>query len=343
MKAAVIREHGGPEVIRVEDLPDPTPRAGEVLLDVHAAGLNHLDLWVRKGGRSELAFPHVLGTDAAGVVEAVGDGVAGVSPGDEVLVYPGVCLRCPQCAEEDLLLCEDFGIVGLATQGVFADKAVLPARCVVPKPADWAFPEAAALVVAYLTAWRMLTTRANLRPGQTVLIHGIGGGVALAGLQIARLLGAEIVVTSSSNDKLSRARQLGAHHTLNYQLCGDPANALLETLDGRKVDVAFDSVGAATLPMDLDLVRRGGTIVNCGVTTGAQAELSIQKIYWNQLNVLGSTLGTHSELRAMLRAFEINNVKPVIDRMYPLAQIRDATERMDNGEQMGKIVLTMKS
>jgi len=342
MKAAVIRGHGGPEVVRVEGLPEPQPGRGEVVVAVRAGALNHLDIWVRKGGRTELEFPHVIGSDAAGVVAAVGEGAEGVEVGQEVVVVAGFgCGACEFCARGEVSLCAEFGIIGLSRPGVFAERAVVPAGNVAPKPAGLDFGQAACLGVAYGTAWRMLFTRAALRPGETVLIHGIGGGVALAALQFVKAAGARAIVTSSSDEKLEKARHLGADGAINYHSTPDVAAAAREMTDGRGADVAFDSVGAATWPADFAAVHKGGRIVLCGVTTGAEAQVNLQALYWNQLTVLGSTFASKDDFLGMLRTVEAAGMEPVIDSTVPLEELADAHRRMETGEQFGNIVVTI--
>ncbi len=341
MKAAAIKRHGDVDVIGIQDLPAPSPGPGEVVLDVRAAALNHLDIWVRKGGRIEIPLPHVLGSDAAGVVSAVGEGVETPAEGDEVVLNPGLsCMRCDRCLAGEHSLCESYGIVGFMRWGTFAEKVAVPAVCCRPKPSHLDWSAAAALPLDHLTAWRMLFTRARLQPGETVLIHGIGGGAALAGLQLAALAGAEVIATSSSNDKLSRAIDLGAAHTINYT-DADVAAVARDLTGGRGVDVVFDAVGAATWPINFAAVRRGGRIVHCGVTTGASAEVSIQQLYWNQISVMGSTMGSQSEFTRMLEAIGAAELSPVIDTTGPLEQINHLTGRMEAGQQFGKLVLTV--
>lgn len=340
MKAAVIHEHGPVEAITVADVPRPHAGPGEVLIEVRAAALNHLDVWVRTSERFELEMPHVLGSDASGVVAEVGHGVCGVCEGDEVVLNPGLsCGRCDFCRAGRNSLCESFGIVGASRPGTFAEFVAAPAANVLPKPESLGFEQAAGLGIAYLTAWRMLMTRARLRAGETVLIHGIGGGVAVAGLQLAKLAGAEAIATSSSDDKLRRAVELGADHTINYRATQDVAARVREITGGRGVDVAFDTVGAATWQADFAAVRRGGRIVLCGVTTGAAAQTDLQALYWNQLTILGSTLGSHEDFRQLLRAVGSGRLGPVIDSVVPLARARQAARRMEEGKQFGKIIL----
>ena len=344
MKAAVIREHGENERVVIEQVADLKPAPGEVVMEVYASALNHLDIWVRKGRPGlNLSYPHVLGSDACGVVVELGAGVTGIAPGDEVILNPGVssgkgeyCYRGQQSEDPA------FGIFGLSRPGTHSEKVAVPAGNLLPKPTHLSDEEAAALPLAYLTAWRMLMTRAALVPGETVLIHGIGGGVALAGLQLAKMASAEVIVTSSSDDKLARARDLGADHVINYKTTPAVAAAVKEMTKGRGVDIAFDTVGAATWPINFEAARRGGRIVHCGVTTGATVQANISALYWNHLSVLGSTMGSHEDFRQMVKAVSNAKMKPVVDSVFPLEQARDALARMEAGDQFGKIVLKMK-
>lgn len=341
MNAAVIHEHGGLDRIRIERVSEPEPVGDEVVLKVHSAGLNHLDIWVRKGRPGlEVAMPHILGSDASGVVMAIGSNVKDINIGDEVILNPGIsCGSCEYCNRGEQSECSSFGIVGLTRPGTFAEQIAVPAQNVCHKPEHMNFDEAAAFVLSYLTAWRMLITRAQLKPGQTVLIHGIGGGVALSALQLAKLTGAEVIVTSSSDEKLSRSTQIGADHTINYEAVNDVAKDVKDITNGAGVDIVIDTVGAATWPIDFSAVRRGGKIVLCGVTSGSQADTNLQMLYWNQLTIMGSTMGSHNDLRQMLQAVKIAKFKPVIDSVISLENTRDAINKMEAGEQFGKIVL----
>jgi NADPH:quinone reductase-like Zn-dependent oxidoreductase len=344
MKAAVICKHGDLDCVRVDEVPDPRPAEDEVILEVRSAALNHLDIWVRKGRPGMgLPMPHVVGSDAAGVVAEVGSRVSSVEVGQEVMVNPGVsCGVCEFCLRGQQSECSSFGILGLSRPGTFAERVAVPAGNAHPKPPHLDFDEAAALNLDHLTAWRMLMTRARLAPGEAVLIHGIGGGAALAGLQWCKLIGAEVIATSSSDDKLARARKLGADHTINYRAVQDVAKAVKEITSGRGVDIAFDAVGAATWPLDLAAVRRGGRIVICGVTSGAMAETNLQRLYWNQLTILGSTMGSAEDYRQMVVAVNASRLKPVIDSVEPLDRAKEAMGRMERGEQFGKIVLRVR-
>ncbi|MCU0917340.1 MAG: zinc-binding dehydrogenase [Planctomycetes bacterium] len=342
MKAAVIREHGDLDVLRVQDIDAPRPGAGEVALKVLCAGLNHLDIWVRRGRPGvKLQMPHVLGCDAVGIVTAVGPGVTSPKAGEQVILNPGLnCGDCEFCRRGEHSLCASFGIVGLVRSGTFAEQVVVPAGNCWPRPSHLSDEEAGVLALTYVTAWRMLMTRAHLKPGETVLIHGIGGGAAVSTLQFAKLVGAEVFVTSSSDDKLRHARDLGADHTLNYRK-ENVVSWVQDQTGGRGVDVAVDTVGAATWPLDFASIRKGGRIVLCGVTTGAKAESDLRTLYWNQLTILGSTMGSGEDFRQMLRAVTANRLKPVLDQIFELEQIREAMERMETGMQFGKIALRL--
>ncbi|MEW6355430.1 MAG: zinc-binding dehydrogenase [Planctomycetota bacterium] len=340
MKAAVIHENGGLDCVRIEEVPDPKPGEGEVALKVRAAALNHLDIWVRKG-RPGVALkpPHVLGSDASGVVAEIGPGVTNVKIGDKVVLNPGLsCGECTHCLSGEHSQCFSYGIIGMSRPGTFAEKVAVPATSLYQKPEHLSFEEAS-FTLSYLTAWRMLMTRARLIVGETVLIHGIGGGVALAALQLAKLAGGEVIVTSSSDEKLQRAKELGADYTINYIKTPDLADAAREITSGRGVDIAFDTVGAATWPIDIEAVGRGGRIVLCGVTSGAKAETNLQAVYWNHITILGSTMGSHGEFHQLMQTVNTTKLKPIIDSVYPLADAKKAMARMEASEQFGKIVL----
>jgi NADPH:quinone reductase-like Zn-dependent oxidoreductase len=339
MKAAVIHQHGEVDCIRVEEVPEPVPAAGEALVEVRAAALNHLDVWVRRGGRAKLAMPHILGSDAAGVVAEVSPGMEEPSVGAEVIIDPCLsCGRCEACRGGRQSYCRDFGIVGMSRPGTFARFVALPASCLRPKPAHLGFVQAAALGLAHVTAWRMAVSRAGLQAGETVLIHGIGGGVALAALQIAKMLSAVAIVTSSSDEKLSRATALGADHTIHYRK-ENVAERVKALSGGRGAEVILDTVGAATWETNFAAAAPGARIVHCGVTTGPATSVNVQALYWAQFTVMGSRLGTAEDFRRMLEAVEAAGLAPVVDSTFPLEDVRDATARMEKGEQFGKIVL----
>lgn len=329
MRAACIRGHGGPEAVEVADLPPPIDRAGWVRVRVRAAALNHLDLWVVKGGRAALAFPHVIGSD-----------LCGDAGGRRVVANPGVsCGRCGRCLAGETSECVSFGLLGLQHPGVFAEEALVPEASLAEAPSHLSDEEAAALSLSHLTAWRMLFSRARLAPGETLLVHGVGGGVAAAAVQMAAAAGARVLVTSSSDAKIERAlRDLGAASGVRHDR-EDVAAAALRFSGGEGVDVVLDTAGAATYPASLAALRKGGRLVLCGVTTGPNPPADLQTVYWKQISVLGSTMGTPFEYRAMLRFVEARRLRPLVDQIFPLAKARAAEERLAAGAQTGKIVL----
>jgi NADPH:quinone reductase-like Zn-dependent oxidoreductase len=339
VKAIRLHEPGGLEVLRYEEVPTPTPGPGEALVRLRAAALNHRDVFIRLGRQLTDAMPFTPGSDGAGVVEAVGEGVANVQPGDEVVIYPVVPDNtCPACLAGQQSLCESFQILGGPRDGTYAEYIVMPALNIYPKPKALSWEEAAAFPLAGLTAYRMVVSRAEVRPGELVLIHGIGGGVATFALQFAKAAGATVIVTSSSDQKLARAEGLGADHMINYAATDWRAEVRRLT-NGRGVDVVVETVGAATWAGSLEAVRKGGRVAICGATTGTMAESNLRQIYWHQLTVIGSTMGTHAEFGQMLRLLEAGKVKPVVDTVMPLAEAGRAHQRMEEQGQFGKIVL----
>ncbi len=299
MKAVVIYKNGDLDCVKVENVAEPKPDRNEVLVEVRSAALNHLDLWVIKGRLGvKLEKPHILGSDASGIVIQTGSDTHGFKIGDEVLINPGlVCGCCDFCQKGEQSLCSSFGIIGMTRPGTYAEKIAVPFYNLWPKPAYMNFNEAAAMSLVFHTAWRMLVTRGALTAGQIVLIHGIGGGVALAALQLAKLIGAKTIVTSSSDEKLSKAKKIGADFTVNYKTASNVADEIKKATDNYGVDLIIDTVGASTWDLNFSVVRRGGRIILCGVTTGDKAQTDLQKLYWNQVIVLGSTLGSHNDFR----------------------------------------------
>jgi zinc-binding alcohol dehydrogenase/oxidoreductase len=326
MKAVRIHEDGGPEVLRYEDAPDPEPGPGEVLVRLAAASLNHLDLWVRKGLPSA-PKPRILGADGAGVVAGLGEGVAGFEVGQRVVINPGL--------EDGTAI----HVIGEHTEGTHAELCVVPATNVFLLDDGLSFEEAAAFPLVFLTAYRMLVTRAKLGEGEWVLVWGIGGGVATAALQIAKALGARVIVTSSSDDKLERALGLGADAAVNHAT-GDVAGAVKKAT-GEGAHVVVETVGEATWKRSLDAVRTAGRIVVCGATTGPNPPAALHRLWWKQLDILGSTMGRREDFEG---AYDLvaAGAKPVIDSVFPLAEARAAHERLEAGEQFGKILLAIR-
>ena len=326
MRAVRIHEDGGPEVLRYEDAPDPVAGPGEVLVRLRAASLNHLDVWIRKGLPS-VPKPRILGADGAGIVEALGEGVEGPEIGRRVVLNPGL--------EHG----DTIGTIGEHTQGTHAELAAIPATNVYPLDDALSFEEAAAFPLVFETAYRMLVTKAALREGEWVLVWGIGGGVATAAFQIARALGARTVVTSSSDAKLVRAAELGADVTVNH-VSGDVAAAVKEAT-GAGADVVVEHVGEATWKTSLAVVRPGGRVTVCGATTGPNPPAQLHRVWWKQLTILGSTMGARGDFEGAYELVRSGRAKPIVDEVFPLAEVRAAHERLEAGEQFGKIVLAI--
>lgn len=341
MRALTLTGIGGLEHLVVQDLPAPSLRADDdVLVRIRCAALNRLDLWMT-GGLPNIRprFPHVVGSDGAGEVEAVGPAAGAWRPGDRVMLHPGIaCGHCPACEEGEESLCSTFGILGEHLPGTAAELVVVPAANLGRVPDGMAWSEAAAFPLATLTAWRMLTGRARLQAGETVLIWGVGGGVGLAALQIAVLVGARAIVTSGADAKLETAVRLGAVLGLNHRTVDVVAEVRRET-GGRGAHVVVDSVGEATWTDSLRALRRGGRLVVCGATTGPSVSLDLRRLFWHQWTILGSTMGNRREFGEIVRLAHEGRLWPVVDSVVPLAEGAAAYGRMQRGEQTGKLVI----
>ncbi len=333
MKAVVLKSVGDIEGLEYSDVPDPVPAAGEVCVRLVAAAVNRRDISIRKRAASEAMLPLIPGSDGAGVIEAVGTGVQAWTVGQAVMINPaldwGTSPKCPG---------RNFRILGGPDDGTYAEKIRLPAENVFPKPENISFQEAAACPVGLLTAWRALVTLAEVQPGDRVLIPGVGSGVATFAVQIARLYGAAVYVTSSNDHKLQQARALGAEGGVNYR---DPnwLAQIKELAGGAGFDVVLDSVGSATFASGLNLLAMGGRLVTFGATTGAQVEFNVRQIYSTHLQILGTTLGSPWEFEAAVRQLAAGEIKPVIDRAFALKEAGKAQKRLEDGLQFGKIIL----
>ena len=338
MKAVFFEKHGGNEVLQYGDRPTPEPAAGQVRVAIRAAALNHLDIFVRNG-IPDVPLPQVPGADGSGVVDAVGAGVEGLTPGDRVLIQPGLyCNVCELCRGGQQCVCPKFQILGEHAPGTFAEYAVVPARNLFPIPQGLSFEQAAAFPLVYQTAWRMLIGRARLRPGETLLVHGAGGGVAGAAIEIALLAGARVLATTSGEQKAAAVKEAGAELVIDYTK-EDVAKAIRSYTAKRGVDVVLDSVGEKTWMTSLQAAARGGRIVTCGATTGPNPKEEIRLIFWKHLSILGSTMANDAEFRALLSAVASGKLKPRIDRVFPFSRAREAYARMEEGRQHGKILL----
>jgi len=340
MKAIAIRAHGGPEVVKLEDLPDPSPGPGQVLVSVKAAAQNHLDIWVRNGWQGlKLTWPHVLGSDVAGVVEAVGPGVDAPKVGDAVIVNPALgCGRCERCLSGRENLCRRFSILGEHVSGGQAEKIVVPARNVMAKPANLSFEDASAVPLVFMTSWHALVERARVLPGETVLVQAAGSGVGTAAVQIAKLLGARVIATAGSDAKLEKARGLGADEVVNYEN-QDLVQEVKRITDRKGVDVVFEHVGKSTWEKSILAAGVGGRIVTVGATTGHDPLTDLRHVFFRQLSILGSTMGTAGDLAQVLRFVGEGKLRPVVDRVLPLAEAVAGMDLLAHRAQFGKIVL----
>lgn len=340
MKAVAIFEHGGVDKLTLTDLPRPSIGPDEVLINVKAVAMNHLDLWVREGLPGlKLEFPFTLGSDVAGVIAEVGAQVRDWQVGQRVTINPGWwCGRCEYCLAGQESLCVEFKIFGEHLPGGYAEFIRVPARNLLSIPDDFSFEEAAAAPLAFLTAWRALITQARVIPGDDVLILGVGGGVASAALQVAKLVGARVFATSSSDAKLKRAQELGADILINSKE-KEFEREVWQITNKRGVDVVFDSIGAATWLKSIRALRKGGRLVTVGATSGPNPTEEIRLIFWKQISIIGSTMSTQKEFREVMKLVFRRQLKPVIDKIFPLEEARAAHERLARGEQFGKIVL----
>jgi NADPH:quinone reductase-like Zn-dependent oxidoreductase len=344
MKAAVFHKHGPPDVLTYEDFLDPEVGPNQVLVDVKAVALNHLDLFVRGGIPGlNLEMPHILGSDISGVIKETGSAIRDeFQIGQKVIIDPGrSCGVCEYCIRGEESLCAEYGIIGEHYRGGYAELISVDAKNVIPIPesSELDFNQAAATPLTFMTAWRMLVSKARVKPGDDVLIIGIGGGVALAALQIAKLAGARVLVTSSSEEKIGKAIKLGATFGINHRTNPDFHKEVYTLTNRRGVDVVVDSVGEATWEKSLRSLTKGGKLVTCGATSGPNATININLLFWKQLELLGSTMGSRSELRDVLKLVWHGKLNPIVDRVLPLSQAQEAHEILEKGEQFGKIVL----
>ena len=342
MKAMVIRSHGGPEVLEPATLPDPEPGKGELLVRVRACALNHLDLWIRGGlpGRG-VAFPHVLGSDIAGEIGALGPGAFGFSPGQRVMLQPGTsCGRCAACLSGEDSSCRDYRLLGYQIHGGYAEFVRCPAANAIALPDGFSFEEAAAFPLVFLTAWRMLVTRAALRTGEDVLVWAAGSGVGMAAVQVAKLFGARVIATAGSAAKLEKARALGADHLIDHRT--QDVVAEVKALTKKKgVDVVIEHVGEATWEKSILALAHRGRLVTCGATSGPNGRTELRHLFSKQLTLMGSYMGSKAELLLVASHFFARRVRTVVHQVLPLAEARRAHEMMEASEHFGKIVLAV--
>lgn len=338
MQAVRFHEHGGPEVLRYEDAPDPEPRAGEVVVRVRACALNHLDLWNRRGV-VRLPRPHILGADVAGEIATSTD--KDLAPGRRVLLQPGLsCGRCEACLVGRDNHCARYDVLGSQSDGGYAELVRVPVQNVVPIPDAIGFVEAAAFPLTFLTAWHMLVTLAKVRPGEDVLVVAAGSGVGQAAIQIAWLHGARVFATAGTDEKLARAREIGAYEAVNHHTQDVPAE--IRKLTGKRgVDIVIEHVGEATWDGSLKCMARGARLVTCGATSGYKAQIDLRFLFSRQYSLMGSYMGTKAELLRAAQFFFSGQLKPVVDRTFPLAEAAAAQAYLERREQFGKVVLVV--
>lgn len=344
MRAIILEQHGGPEVLQASELPAPRPGPGQVAVEIHACALNRLDLWVRGGlPNLRIDYPHVLGSDIAGVVREVGAGVDRGELGREVILNPGIsCGRCEACLSGWDNLCAHYRILGENTGGGYAERICVPVANLVDKPGNLSMIEAAAVPLTFLTAWQMLVVRAQVAPGDIVLLHAAGSGVGSAGLQIAKMFGARVIALASSDAKLGKARELGADEIIRSDCSDWPKQVrALPGVGRRGVDVVFEHVGRATWQDSIKLCRNGGRIVTCGASSGWDATTDLRHVFFRQIQILGSTMGSKASLLRIASLVSEGRLRPIIDRVFGLAEAADAHRYLDRREQFGKVVLSI--
>jgi len=341
LKAVRIHEHGGVDKLRYEEAENPRISSpNEVIVKLRAASVNHIDIWVRLGATGiAIPMPHILGGDGAGVIFEVGGEVSNVRPGDAVCLYLfSGCGQCEFCLSHRDFMCVYVRALGERLDGTYAEYVRLPAENCFPIPAGMSFAEAAAFPLVFVTVWRMLITNARLKPGETILIIGIGGGVAGAALQVAKKIGANVIVTSGSDEKLELAKKYGAAHTINHRE-KDFAQEVRALTGNRGVDVVLDCVAGEVWQKSLAALARGGRLVTCGATAGGSPETDLTPIFTKHLQIFGSTLGSRDEFRQLLSFMAVAEIKPIIDQVFPLSEAAAAQRRMEEAKQFGKIVL----
>ena len=340
MKAVRFHQHGGVEQLRYEDVPDPVVGPGEVLVRVKACALNYIDLWERRGLPGiRIPLPHISGSDISGLIEAVGPGVNHLKPGDQTLVCPGLsCMHCEFCLQGRDNLCRSYSVLGYVTDGGYAELVKIPAVNALSYPPGLEYTEAAAIPLAFMTAWHMLVDRCRIKAGEEVLVLGAGSGVGSAAIQIAKFFRARVIATAGSDKKLSQARELGADLVINHsrQKIRDEVK---QATGKRGVDIVFEHVGAATWEDSVSCLAHHGRLVTCGATTGYDVRLDLRHLFAKQIELLGSYMGSKSELMEVLKLVTAGHFRPVVSSVFPLKDAARAQQQMENREHFGKIVL----
>ena len=341
MKAVIFNQHGGPEVLQLADVPDPKPGRGEVLIEVKATSINHIDIFLRRGMPGiKVPMPKIVGCDAAGIIRELGSDLTGLKTGQRVTINPGIsCGHCESCAAGFGSQCSSWGMVGETRDGAYAELIAVPAHIVLPIPDSMPFTEAAAAPLVFITAWSMMVEKGNIRPGEDLLILGAGAGVGTAAIQIAKMVGCRVFVTASTDEKLQKAKALGADVLINYSK-DEFDKQIRELTNKRGVDVVVDYVGADTWVRSLRSARRGGRVLTCGATTGFAPQTDLRHIFFRQVRVIGSTMGSHHDFLEVMKCVFRGQLKPVIDRVLPLAEAVKGHELIEQRAVFGKIVLS---
>jgi len=339
MKAAFYTQHGDYENIKIGIMPDPEIKEDEVLVKVKAFSLNHLDIWVMEGKYpAEIPMPHIFGSDASGIVEKVGKAVKHIKTGDKVIVYPGIsCGVCEKCLSGQDNLCKNYFLLGVLNNGVSAEYVKVPSSNIFKIPEGLSFEEAASIGITYTTMWHSLVTRSRIKPGDTVLIHGGGSGVGTAGIQIAKLFGATVITTVGDDWKVEKARSMGADFIINYKNL-DFYEAVKQITEGSMCDIVVDHIGQDTFAGSINCVRKGGSVITFGATSGGQATVELRKIFGKNINIHGVYMGTKGEVAYYLKFFP-NKLKPVIDSIFELDNVKEAYKKLLSRQFFGKIVV----
>jgi len=339
MKAIRIHEHGGADALKWDDIPKPKLSVNQVLVDIKATSLNHLDIWVRKGIPG-VPLPLITGSDAAGIISEVGDGVKKSRIGEKVMIQPLIfCGKCASCNKGKENLCKSMGIMGENCQGVNAERITVQESQAIPFPDQLSFEAAASFALVAQTSFQMLVSRANLEAGEFVLIWGASSGVGSMGIQIAKAMGATVLAIAGTNEKCEKAGLLGADHILNYKT-DDILGEVKSLTNGKGIDVVFEHVGQETWNISMKSLARGGRVVTCGATTGFKANLNLTHLFFKQQSILGSTMGSISSFDGALTLLNEGKIKPVIDRIFPITEIQSAHKYLESGKQFGKVVLS---
>lgn len=340
MKAVRFNNHGGIEVLKLEEVKDPEPKKDEVLIRVKACALNHLDIWARKGlPNVTIPLPHIPGSDISGTVVSVPEGEEKIFPGMDVIISPGLsCRRCEKCSSGRENQCKEYKIIGYQTDGGYAELLCVPAYNVIEKPEGLNFVEAASFPLVFLTAYSMLVEKASVKPGDYVVVLGAGSGVGIASIQIAKLFNAKVIATAGNEEKLSKAEKLGADYVLNHYT-QDIVSEVRKITGKRGADIVIEHVGKATWEKSLKILSTGGKLVTCGATTGHEATTDLRYVFSREITILGNYMGSKATLLKVVELFKQGKLKPVIDGVFPLEEARKAQERMEKSMHFGKIVL----